>query len=130
MKSHVTLEQQVCMVCGIAEDTGQLLLDSKMRPLFEMRTPTKLGLCKEHRQKYLEGYIALVVIDPSKSKANVVPGSEDVKLRPHDAWRTGDIALVKKIVWNRLFTTPAPDGPVAYVDEATFKLLKEKMDGR
>ena len=30
-KSHVSLEQHVCLVCGTAFDTGAILLDKRLR---------------------------------------------------------------------------------------------------
>ena len=32
-KSHVSLEQQLCLMCGTAFDTGNILLDRRLRAL-------------------------------------------------------------------------------------------------
>lgn len=40
MKSYVTLEQKICVVCGRSYDTGSLLLDKRLRERFEHHTIT------------------------------------------------------------------------------------------
>lgn len=40
-KSHVSLEQHVCLVCGVAFDTGTILLDRRLG--VSMRRPTASG---------------------------------------------------------------------------------------
>ena len=48
-KSHVSLEQHVCLVCGTAFDTGAILLDKRLRASMERHTATGWGLCPEHQ---------------------------------------------------------------------------------
>lgn len=48
-KSHVSLEQHVCLVCGARFDTGAVLLDRRLRASMEYQTVTDWGLCPEHR---------------------------------------------------------------------------------
>ena len=43
-KSHVSLEQHVCLVCGTAFDTGAILLDKRLRASME-RTRRPAGAC-------------------------------------------------------------------------------------
>ena len=43
-KSHVSLEQHVCLVCGTAFDTGAILLDKRLRASMECHTATA-GVC-------------------------------------------------------------------------------------
>ncbi len=49
-KSHVSLEQHVCLVCGKAFDTGAVLLDKRLRASMEHHTKTGWGLCPEHQK--------------------------------------------------------------------------------
>jgi len=42
-KSHVSLEQQLCLVCGTAFDTGNILLDRRLRASMKHHTTTGLG---------------------------------------------------------------------------------------
>ncbi|WP_430522156.1 hypothetical protein [Pseudomonas aeruginosa] len=48
-KSHVSLEQHVCLVCGTAFDTGAILLDKRLRASMERHTATGWGLCPSIR---------------------------------------------------------------------------------
>ena len=49
-KSHVSLERHVCLVCGVAYDTGSILLDKRLRQSLERYTTTGWGLCAEHQK--------------------------------------------------------------------------------
>ncbi len=42
-KSHVSLEQQLCLVCGTAFDTGNILLDRRLRASMKHQTTTGWG---------------------------------------------------------------------------------------
>lgn len=42
-KSHASLEQHVCLVCGTAFDTGRILLDKRLRACMEHHTTTGWG---------------------------------------------------------------------------------------
>ena len=66
-KSHVSLERHVCLVCGVAYDTGNLLLDKRLRASMERHTTTGWGLCPEHQKLSDDGFVALVECDPQRS---------------------------------------------------------------
>ncbi len=66
-KSYVSLEQHVCLVCGAAFDTGNLLLDRRLRASMEHHTKTGWGLCTEHQKLADDGFVALVECDPQRS---------------------------------------------------------------
>lgn len=59
-KSHVTLEQRQCVVCGNVYDTGALLLNKRLRNVFAQHTLTGYGLCPEHDALHKRGYCALI----------------------------------------------------------------------
>lgn len=48
-KSHVSLEQRVCLVCGSPYDTVSILLDKRLRARMNEKTITGRGLCSEHQ---------------------------------------------------------------------------------
>ncbi len=62
-KSHVSLEQQLFLVCGTAFDTGSILLDCRLRASMKHRSTTCWGLCPEHERTFSEGFVALVECD-------------------------------------------------------------------
>src|SRR3546814_18826039 len=66
-KSHVSLEQHACLVCGARFDTGAILLDKRLRASMERPTATGWGLCPEHQKLSDDGFVALVECDPQRS---------------------------------------------------------------
>src|SRR5690606_24370178 len=87
-KSHVSLEQHVCLVCGSAFDTGAILLDKRLRQSMERHTVNGWGLCPEHERLFKEGYVALVECDPQRSGGAPSSGS----MKPEQAYRPGRLA--------------------------------------
>lgn len=123
MKSYVTVEQHLCIVCGKPFDTGAILLDKRMKDRFEHTTLTGNGLCPEHKKLHDEGYIAMVEVDPTKS---TVP--EGNLMKPEDAYRTGKIAHIRREVYGKVFVNvPTPDGPMAFCESDVMKYLESLM---
>ena len=104
-KSHVSLEQHVCLVCGTAFDTGSILLDRRLRASMNRHTTTGWGLCAEHRKLFDGGFVALVECDPKRSGS---PSNND-RLQPEQAYRTGRLAYLKREVFSRVFNVPITD---------------------
>ena len=116
-KSYVTMEQNVCPVCGQVFGTNALLLDKRLRSRFERYTVTGWGMCPEHKALMDQGYIALVGIDPDKSKS----------MDPQGVYRTGEIAHVRANVWEQIFDVPVPEQGMAFVEPQVINLLQERM---
>jgi len=112
------MEQKMCPVCGKIEDNGNLLLDKRLRPQFDMKTTTGYDLCKEHKEKYDEGYLALVVCDESKSQIN---GNN---LKMEDAYRTGEIIHMKIDVFKKMFNKVKIESPMIFINTELAKKLK------
>ena len=93
-KSFVTIA--VCPICG--EETGDLLIDTKLRESFGMHTVTPEP-CKACREKYL---------------------SEGVLLF---APETGGIVGLKDAAYERIFSQKVPDGKVALCDAEVINIL-------
>lgn len=111
-KSHVSMERRVCLVCGVSYDTGAILLDRRLRHSLERFTTTGWGLCSEHQRLFDEGFIALVECDPKQSGVT----DESTNLKPHDAYRTGRIAHVRRETFDHIFRTPVgKDLPCVFV---------------
>lgn len=115
-KSYVTLEQHVCPVCGTVFDTGNILLDRRLKDTFDKNTITGYSLCPEHQNRWEEGYIAFVEVTSD--------GHSDT-LRPEDVTRTGLVAHIRKEVagniFNQVITTP-----LVYVQEGLIQQLQER----
>lgn len=104
-KSHVSLEQHACLVCGVTFDTGSILLDRRLRPSMEQRTTTGWGLCAEHQKLADDGFVALVECDPQRS------GSQGGRLNPEQAYRTGRVAHIKRHAFIQVFNLPIEARP-------------------
>ena len=82
-KSYVTMEQKVCVVCTKEYDTNALLLDKRLKPVFDMHTTTGFGMCSKCEALREKGFVAMVGCDPEKS------GNPEKTCEPEDAYRTG-----------------------------------------
>ena len=112
-KSYVTLEQHVCPVCLKTFDTGNLLLDDKLRDVFEKYTVTGYGLCEEHKKVVEDGYVILVEVRKRPQKGQ-------------DPYRTGNAAYLKRHVAKDIF--PDMDvQDVAFVEIGVLDKLREML---
>tara|TARA_R110000868_G_scaffold19062_9_gene82504 strand:- start:1291 stop:1692 length:402 start_codon:yes stop_codon:yes gene_type:complete len=119
-KSHVSLEQHVCLVCGARFDTGAILLDKRLRASMEHHTATGWGLCPEHQKLSDDGFVALVECDPQRSGS---PGAN--RMKPGQAYRTGRLAHLKREVFARVFNVPIEDKqPCVFVEPGVIEQLQ------
>ncbi len=120
-KSHVSLEQHVCLICGVAFDTGSILLDKRLRASMERHTATGWGLCPEHQTLSDDGFVALVECDPQRSGSPAGGG----RLKPEQAYRTGRLAHLKRDVFAEVFNVPvAADQPCVFVEPGVIEQLQ------
>lgn len=115
-KSHVSMEQHVCFVCGEVYDTGAILLDKRLRQSMGQHTVTGQGICKEHQSKIDEGYI--ILIECTIEDAITGHGTHKERRR-----RTGNIAFVKNGAFKNIFNTDAPPKSIAFVEEGVIEKL-------
>ena len=120
-KSHVSLEQHVCLVCGTAFDTGAILLDKRLRASMERHTATGWGLCPEHQKLADDGFVALVECDPQRSGT---PSGSGL-MKPDQAYRTGRLAHLKRDAFARVFNVPvAAEQPCVFVELGVIEQLQ------
>lgn len=108
-KSHVTLEQHVCPVCLKKIDTGNLLFNAKLEPVFDKYTVTGYELCDEHRKVIEDGYVILVEVnekprngeDPYRT-GNTVYLKRDIAEEIFEGMEINDVAFVEVGVIDRL----------------------------
>ncbi|MBN9408167.1 ATPase [Variovorax sp.] len=123
-KSHVSLEQHVCLVCGVAFDTGTILLDKRLRASMALHTPTGWGLCPEHQKLSDEGFVALVECDPQRSGSP----SGNGHMKPEQAYRTGRLAHLKRDVFAKVFNVPiASNQPCVFVEPGVIEQLQSRV---
>jgi len=123
-KSHVSLEQHVCLVCGVTFDTGAILLDKRLRPSMERYTTTGWGLCAEHQKLSDDGFVALIECDPQRSGS---PSGTD-GMKPEQAYRTGRLAHLQRDVFARVFNVPiAADQPCVFIEPGVIERLQSMV---
>ena len=123
-KSHISLERHVCLVCGVAYDTGNLLLDKRLRASMERHTTTGWGLCPEHQKLSDDGFVTLVECDPQRSGSP----SGAARMKPEQAYRTGRLAHLKRNVFAKVFNVPIEaNQPCVFVEPGVIEQLQSMV---
>ncbi|MBS0513922.1 MAG: ATPase [Proteobacteria bacterium] len=123
-KSHVSMEQHVCLVCGTAFDTGSILLDRRLRASMNRHTTTGWSLCAEHQKLSDDGFVALVECDPQRSGS---PASA-ARLKLEQAYRTGRLAHLKRDVFTKVFNVPiAGNQPCVFVEPGVIERIQSMV---
>lgn len=94
MKSYVTIA--VCPICH--KETGELLLDRRLRNKFNMHTVTP-NPCDKCKEKYLKKGVML--INP----------------------QNGRLAVIKTSAFKRIFNAKVPTKKIAYTDDEVLDKL-------
>ena len=123
-KSHVSLEQHVCVVCGAAFDTGAILLDRRLHASMQHHTTTGWDLCPEHRKLFDDGYVALVECDPQRSGSP----ADGTRVKPEQAHRKGRLAHLKREAFARVFNVPIEATQACvFVEPGVIEQLRAKV---
>ena len=119
-KPFVTVEQHICIVCGTYFDTGTVLLNQHMSAVFDDKTATRYGLCPAHNKLHEDDYVAFVAVDPDRCP------SVNHAIDPREAYRTGDIAHIKRDVAIQITDASRYQlkFPVIFIDDARMLELK------
>lgn len=123
-KSHVSIEQNACKVCGKPYDTGAILLDKRMRESLDKNTITGWGLCSEHQELADQDYIAMVAVDERKS--DKLPNGN---ITPAGAWRIGPIAHITREVFSQIFDTDPEGHEVMFCELGVIQQLEAMSQG-
>jgi hypothetical protein len=124
-KSHVSLEQHVCWVCGSTYDTGGILIDKRLRACLDRFTITGWGLCPAHQDLFEKGFIALVEFDPAQS-GDPLPGD---RVQPQKAYRTGTVMHVRRAVAAEVFNISLdPELPCVFVEIGAIEKLQALIE--
>lgn len=106
-KSHVSMEQHQCPVCGNCHDTGAILFQKNLRQTLQPKTVTGEGFCPKCQELKNNGYIALIEVDDARTR------------------RLGGIAHIRSSAWGHIFNVPAPEGGMAHVPTAVMDMIEE-----
>ena len=88
-KSYVTLA--LCPICQ--KESGELLMDRRLKPTFEMHTIVPTSVCKDCKEKYLKRGVMLINPD------------------------TGALVVLRTVFYKRLFNKPVPRGHIVYCSQ-------------
>lgn len=120
-ENFVAMGQRVCLVCGATYDSGEILVHKRLREIKEDRRVTGFGLCKEHKDLYDQGYVALVEVDSSKSTI------ENGRIAPRNAYHTGNVCHMKRGDIFRVFGKDV-DTPAMYVEVGVIDALLKMQE--
>ena len=120
-KSFVTLEQNVCPICGKVFETGNLLMDTRIRngklmETFDNYTVTGYSVCEECQKMIDDGRVALVEINEPSDPNNLTPDNVN---------RTGKIGWMKRDIVQQLIPEFPEDKFMCYVENGFFKEMEE-----
>lgn len=122
-KSHVSLEQKMCVVTGKPYDTNGILLDTTLKESLEKHTITGWGLSPEVQEKVDDGYVALVEIDYEKS----TKVSDEDTILPAEAYRLGRVCYLKRNVMLQIIPDFG-DRNVSWAEPQFIDYLEELMN--
>ncbi|CAL9960427.1 hypothetical protein VPHD518_0054 [Vibrio phage D518] len=111
----VGMQVMTCQVCGREHSNGSaILINKRLKPIKEEELHGGYHLCEEDQAMFEKGYIALVEVDPAKSK-----------LEEGVFWRTGEIVHARKEVALNLFPDQNLEGhPLAHVEIGVIQHLR------
>lgn len=110
MKSFVALGHYYCPVCLEATEEA-VLLDKRLKGSLEKDNFMGWEVCTVHEQQFNEGYIALI-----ESTSN--------NPSQYDKGRTGNFAMIRKEVFDQIFSIPT-NSKVVFIDPEAFKQLQQ-----
>ena len=120
-KSHVSMAQKICIVTGKPFDSGEILLDTRLKKSLKRHTVTGYGISPEVQKILDEDNIALVGIVPEKSNnlGNIV--------NPEDMYRSGKIAYIKNYAFKHIFKQEPPKGKILFIATEIINQLEERI---
>jgi len=118
--SHVTMEQHQCPICLAIFETGNILLDQRLRKKFEMKTLTGHSPCTSCKEKLSQGFVALIETTDTRqgSKATL------------DVPRSGNLVFMKREAFSQIFNVPPPANwpPMVFIEPGVIQQLQALLE--
>lgn len=118
-KSYVTMEQHQCPICLTTFDTGALLLDQRMRKVFDRNTVTGHGTCAECKKQLDDDRMALVEATNDTARSTI---------QNAEAKRTGNLGWIKRKAAAEIFNVPVIEHPMVFVEVGVLDKLKAMQE--
>lgn len=120
-KSWTTLEQNVCPICTKVFETGNLLMDTRIRngklmETFDKYTVTGYSICEECQKMIDDGRVALVEINEPSDPNNLTLDNVD---------RTGKIGWMKREAVQQLLPEFPEDKLMCYIEKGILDEMGE-----
>lgn len=116
-EDYVRMATQLCKVTGKKFESGEILISMHLKSIPKDKTLTGWGISPEVQEKMDEGYVPLVCVDHNKS--DKLPNGN---ITPEGAYRTGEIAYVRRHVLEKLGDVPA-DQDFMFIDRGLLGIL-------
>lgn len=121
MSSYVSVATKACIICGTEYESGEILLDKKMKDKLERTTCTGLGApCPTCDKKYKDKFVLIGVSDDD---ANV----EGERLDAAEVNRTGMVVGIPNELAKEMFGDV--HSPIGFMGEGELKKLTDYLVG-
>lgn len=118
-KSYVSLEQNLCPICGKIHEVG-ILLHQRLSKVLDRKTLTGYGYCPECQKMIDDNRIAIIEV------SNTHTDKDKDLLKQENADRTGIVFWIRKKVADQIFNIKFKI-PMAFIDVETAEKLKEML---
>lgn len=117
-KSYVSMEHALCPICNNVFPTGNILMDTRLRKVFDDKPITHYEICAECNKRIEEGYVALIVADHGEDTKEVELGQAN---------RTGELMWLRKDVLKDIFNVTVQHGrpPFMFISKGAAEKIKE-----
>lgn len=120
MKSHVSVEQKVCPVCGKASNVG-ILLDRRLEDSLETNTVTGFDFCKEHQKFVDDGYVICIEAVGKRDTPDRIKEDEISNVE-----RTGRAIYLPIDLANDIFDVKVKG--MAFIEVEAFTMICDKIE--
>jgi len=123
MDNEINLDTAICPICGRLSKEDKVL-SKRMSELPEGQKVNHYELCPLHKEKFKQGYIALIVINEERS---VKTDSGNISI--NGAFRTGEYIHMQRKYFDALFDSSVnnSNSEITFINEETAKLVKKKI---
>lgn len=121
-KSYASMEQHQCPICLTLFETGNILMDQRLRKKFEMQTLTGYSPCAKCEEKLSQGFVALIE----------TAGTKQGNTTTLDVPRSGNLVFMKREVFSQIFDAPPPatdKPPMVFIEPGVIQKLQAMTEG-
>lgn len=118
-KSHVGMVYRLCPITGEEWETGEILLDKKMKKSLKRKNIVGYGFAPKVQEQLDKGFVVLLEIDPNKSKSPTKGNTLSIT----DVYKTGRLIYLKKQVAKDILGIK-DHIEMSFIDKKVFEFLE------